>query len=529
MDHPFATEDEDDCVVEESSDEGENSDCSNVKSTKQLAKEIGLKLDLLKNSEHVTPNYCIFRIPSKLCDQNLAAYFPQYAHIGPLVYYEFVSRHEEDDKRIYLASFLQRAKEAPKQNNLNDFIALIKKALPKIRGCYERTYYRYYDPHSDKMRQNKRAGDLDSLFLIEMILTDAAFIIELFLRAYSKDWRKENDAIFTKLGTMHDIKQDLILLQNQLPLFLLRDMYELAFITGNNPDFPSFLHVTCHFFSHYYNQNISIKDMLSTNNDYRSKLEEAKHFTDLVRTFQHPYSNQNHCNCINEEYSCISKWIIPIPNRIHQYFMHLIIKSKKPVEDNINDDQSLLEDGKVQGEYLYSAVLLREAGVKFRVSQSKCLFDIVFDEKKGELKIPPIRVDGWTESFFGNLMVWEQCSYPDDSYICDYIFLMAYLIKSAEDVHLLVQKRIIINQLGNPKAVVTLFNLLSKHIKGDKNRYSTLFAKLNAYNAVRHHSWIAILKLQYFSTLWKGVATIAAVILLALTFIQTICAIISLI
>ncbi|XWS10688.1 hypothetical protein CRYUN_Cryun38cG0019000 [Craigia yunnanensis] len=170
-----------------------------------------------------------------------------------------------------------------------------------------------------------------------------------------------------------------------------------------------------------------------------------------------------------------------------------------------------------------------DAGVKFKVSTSRCLLDIEFDHRKGEFRIPPLRVDESTEPFFRNLIAWEQRYYSCDTYISDYIFLMAYLIKCTKDVDLLVRRRILINQLGSNTAVVTLFDNFSKNVpKVEKNRYSDIFRKLNAYNAVRHHSWIAILRLQYFSTLWRGVATIAAVVLLVLTLIQTICAVISL-
>ncbi|XVE63301.1 hypothetical protein DITRI_Ditri07aG0009000 [Diplodiscus trichospermus] len=199
---------------------------------------------------------------------------------------------------------------------------------------------------------------------------------------------------------------------------------------------------------------------------------------------------------------------------------------QKPKENEL--PEQILEEGKMQGGYLYSAVLLLEAGVKFKVSSDRYLFELEFDQSNGELKIPHLRVDNSTESFYGNLMVWEQCYYPNDIFTCDYIFLKAYLIRSVEDVDLLVRRRIIINQLGKPKAILALFNRLRRHIRVEKNRYSELFMKLNAYNAVRHHGWIAILKLQYFSTPWKGVATIATIVLLVLTMIQAICALISL-
>ncbi|XVE52807.1 hypothetical protein DITRI_Ditri02bG0153800 [Diplodiscus trichospermus] len=167
--------------------------------------------------------------------------------------------------------------------------------------------------------------------------------------------------------------------------------------------------------------------------------------------------------------------------------------------------------------------------VKFKVSTSRCLLDIEFIIKNEKLKIPALKVDESTESFFRNLMAWEQCYYSYDTYICNYIFLMEYLIKSTKDVDLLIRRRIIINQLGSNTVVVTLFSDFCKYITlAEKNRYFNIFRELNAYNAIRHHSWIAVFKLQYFSTLWRGDATIVAVVLLVLTLIQTICALISL-
>ncbi|XVE63302.1 hypothetical protein DITRI_Ditri07aG0009100 [Diplodiscus trichospermus] len=476
-----------------------------ISPVQELVEEFQSRLNLLDNSQHVAPDYCIFMLPGELLDENMALYVPRFACVGPFYIRDQALWQAEEQKKIYMASFLLRAKH---RTVLKDFITLIKESLANIQGCYMKPYYQFANNFVEKT-------------LIEIVFVDAVFILELFLRTYFKEWRVENDVIFAQSWRIQDIKRDMMLPHNQLPFFILRDMYELAF--SGNPDFPSFLHLTCHFFSHYYyNQTISIKDVLSTNNphpEYRSRLEDAKNFADLVRTFQLPYSfKKEKKHFISEESQCW-KWII----RAKHNFMTLI--SSKPKENN--EPEEILEDGKMQGDYLYNAVLLLEAGVKFKVGLGKCLCDIEFDQSNGELKIPPLRVDNSTESFFANLMFLEKFCYPNDTYICNYILLMQYLIKSVEDVDLLVRRRIIINQLGSPEAIVALFNCLCKDIRMENNRYSVLFKRLNAYNAVRRHGWIAILKLQYFSTPWKGVATIAATILLVLTLIQTICALIS--
>ena len=425
-----------------------------------LAEEI--KGDIEKVEDSLKNNLIVFCVNPLLYEVNREAYNPKFVIIGPLLHYKKIYEHFEMQKWMYSDSFLQR----------------------KIKNCalgryYEETYFRTWDwPH--KIQQSKRPKDGSSDVFIKMVLVDASFIIELFLRAYhdKKKGRHESDSF----------RRDLFLAQNQLPFFILKDIYELAF--GGNPAYPSFLHLTCHFCSPYYNQNKSIEDLMKPNHstdEYRAKLEGAKHFTDLLRTLQFSDSFQKDSSIENQE----------------------------------ADEE--------QGEYLYSAVLLHEAGVKFKKSTSRCLLDIEFDQRNGEFRIPSLRVDESTEPFFRNLIAWEQRYYSSDSYISDYIFLMEYLIKSTKDVDLLVRKKILINQLGSNTAVATLFNNFCKNVpKVEKNRYSDIFRKLNAYNAVRHHSWIAILRLQYFSTLWSGVATIAAVVLIVLTLIQTICAVISL-
>ncbi|GMJ02867.1 hypothetical protein like AT2G28580 [Hibiscus trionum] len=322
---------------------------------------------------------------------------------------------------------------------------------------------------------------------------------------------------------MHDIRRDLFLAHNQLPLSILKQIYERAF--AKNPDHPSFVHLSCNFFHHYFNQNISVHDLFQQNQshvDFRTKLEGAKHFTDLLRTlqlqhsFESPSSN-NKSFCCKPEFNWIKVCVASI-------WSSLYFSSCQKTEDNPE-----LESGRVQGKYLYSATLLRAAGVKFRESSSRCLLDIKFNKNNGVLEIPSLKVDYSTEPFFRNIMGWEQSYYPEETQVCDYVFLMEYLIKSTEDVDLLVKKRIIINQLGSHAALVTLFNDLCKHIpQAENNRYSKTFRDLNAYNAVRHHGWTAKLRLHYFSSLWRSVATLAATALLLLTLTQTICAIISL-
>ena len=55
-------------------------------------------------------------------------------------------------------------------------------------------------------------------------------------------------------------------------------------------------------------------------------------------------------------------------------------------------------------------------------------------------------------------MAFEQCHYPHETYICNYIVLLDHLIKTEKDVDLLVEKKVLDNWLGRDEAVVNLIN-----------------------------------------------------------------------
>jgi hypothetical protein len=166
--------------------------------------------------------------------------------------------------------------------------------------------------------------------------------------------------------------------------------------------------------------------------------------------------------------------------------------------------------------------MLRKAGVKFlQVTQDhKCLVNIEFE--KGVLKIPQLEVDHSFERLVRNIMALEQCCYPSEAYVCSYIKFMDNLINSAEDVGLLVRKGIILNRLGDDAAVSNIINHFCENIGDSYTCFGDISEKINGHSESRFNRTTATLKLIYFPNIWRGTATIAAAILLILTFIQTI-------
>ncbi|KAJ9190394.1 hypothetical protein P3X46_001604 [Hevea brasiliensis] len=452
----------------------------------------------------LSPECCIYRVPKRLRKVNEAAYTPQVVSIGPLHHGKRTLKKMENQKVRYLANFLQvvesnkgleelvrhiKRRETRSNKGLEELVRQIKRRETSIRQCYAETF--------DYLSTDQ---------FVKMVLVDSAFIIELFLRNFmGKPPADGYDFILDKPWPKHDIKQDLILLENQLPFFLLKELYDLAF-DPRPTDLPSFLDLTLHYFCKYNKQEKPLPET-----------EDVKHFTNLLRYFQLPCSSK--CTPSKSCFSDCYKHSKTLPRKVMHSVNQLRAFLELPTHQKPGD-----KNGRI--EHLYSAVELHEAGVKFQVSQSKCLLDIKFTAD-GKLEMPCFKLSDTTESYIRNLMALEQCHYPKDAKICDYIGLMDYLINTVNDVELLVKKKIIVNWLGDHNAAAALVNKLGLEILELKgNHYSNIFRDLNAYYEVPHHKWKATLKHEYFRSPWRGASTTAAIILLVLTAIQTVCSLI---
>ncbi|XP_048335926.2 UPF0481 protein At3g47200-like [Ziziphus jujuba] len=137
--------------------------------------------------------------------------------------------------------------------------------------------------------------------LLHVILRDACFIFELFLRNYAIS-KYDKDYILKAPWLRKAIELDLIMLENQLPFFVFTKLFDFILLKkpqnskevdmNNSPPYPSqlreeserhnfFLKITCAFFIDYYShRKLLDKEM--------QHFKRIKHFTDLVRQFLCP-------------------------------------------------------------------------------------------------------------------------------------------------------------------------------------------------------------------------------------------------
>ncbi|XP_059639066.1 UPF0481 protein At3g47200-like [Cornus florida] len=387
---------------------------------------------------------CIFRVPKRLRDINEKAFTPQSVSIGPFHRGKEHLEAMEKDKVRYMQSFLNRT-----STSLESFIRKVKDWEGSVRSCYTESI------------------NLSSKDFVEMILLDSCFIVEVIYRSYSSS-SKQTDYLDRKVFT-NKLIQDMILIENQLPFFVLEDLFNLSSIIPKQKT-TSFIMLSIRYLKRFY--------VISHIEESFLRNAGVKNFVNLLRLCHLPSSPRSlPCN------------YVPVP----------------------------------------TATQLQEAGMKFKKGSSNCMLDITRGSME-LLEIPHLTIWSGTESLLLNLVALEEYQYLFDSYIIDYIYFMDRLIDSAKDVDLLVQNKIFENRLGDSSAVASLFNKLALQVSlCDRNYYySDLSDSLNDYCNNWWHRSKAVLKRDYFCSPWRCVSTLAALTLLGLTLTQTICSILSL-
>ncbi|TXG62540.1 hypothetical protein EZV62_009534 [Acer yangbiense] len=78
-------------------------------------------------------------------------------------------------------------------------------------------------------------------------------------------------------------------------------------------------------------------------------------------------------------------------------------------------------------------------------------------------------------------MVLEVFHYPTQTYVCNYADLMDYLINTAKDVDLLVEKGIIGNCVLDNEAIAKMFNTLCSHITPSESCFYGIAEKMKTH------------------------------------------------
>jgi len=346
--------------------------------------------------------------------------------------------------------------------------------------------------------------------LAECLVLDGTFVLELFRGAldggkgfvddlgYSR-----HDPIFAMRGAMHAVRNDMILLENQIPLFVL-DLL-LGIQLGHPEQTGAVASLAVRFFDPLMPTDAPLlrKD--------RSKLESSAGAAEAAAAFDPLSDPMLHCLDVFRR-SLLRAGLQPMPPPPARLWLKKWSGLRRVAD-------------KRRQQFVHCVSELREAGIRCRRHNTDRFWDIKFDN--GVLQIPRILIHDGTKSLFLNLIAFEQChmdiATPGGNNITSYAIFMDNLINSAEDVKYLHDRGIIEHWLGSDAEVADLFNRLCDEVVFDiyDSYLSGLSDQVNRYYEYKWSTWVASLKHNYFSNPWAIVSVVAAVFLLLLTTMQT--------
>ncbi|KAF8035397.1 hypothetical protein BT93_C1430 [Corymbia citriodora subsp. variegata] len=332
----------------------------------------------------------IYRFPCYLKNGEDKAWVPQIVSLGPYHHGGKHLHHMERHKWLCLQHILERSCQG-----IGLYLDLVKKVERKARACYEGRI------------------SMSSDEFVEMIVLNGCFVIEMlqgFAEGFEKLGYPPSDPVFSKQrGSILQIQQDMIMLKNQIPLFILNRLLDLQLRNSNQKECVAKLAI--------------------------------QFFFPLMPTFYmdfNPLYDHGMVHCLEVLRNCLvrlgpKRRMTRLRSFNHKRFTRCLTE-------------------------------LREAGIKIMKNNAR-LGDIEF--KDGILKIPPLEIHKWTRSLFLNLIAFEQSHFDCSKYITSYVIFMHHLINSPEDVRYLRNHGIIYHYLESDAQVAEFFIWLCQELSLD--------------------------------------------------------------
>ncbi|MFS7972925.1 hypothetical protein Hanom_Chr09g00850551 [Helianthus anomalus] len=389
----------------------------------------------------------IYRVPAHLRSVEPKAYEPNIVSIGPYHHGAAHLQAMEITKWNFFHGLFNPSN--PDRPNLNAVHEELKQMEQQARSFY-----------SEDLKMNSDQ-------FIHMMLVDSCFIIQLLREAREIDFSKKS--VHIQRWMLPVLQRDLIMLENQLPMFVLNKVYEL---TSRSNTCEAAEDLNLKELALQYFEPMIYKDLDTPKNT--SLGVDGSHFLELFRASICPTEvSQN-------------KFLVKEPHMFR------------------------------------SVSELKESGVKVKKAENCQPLEVSF--KKGVLKIAPVSMDDYKFTLFRNMVAFEQCHFGCKPHVTAYVFFLDRLINSGEDIEVLHYPGVLQHTLGGNKHAARLVNKLCKEVAGaaDDSYLRDVLWGINCYCNNGWNQKRAKLKHVYFCNVWVSVATLAAILVIYLTILQTV-------
>ncbi|PWA66248.1 hypothetical protein CTI12_AA321360 [Artemisia annua] len=455
---------------------------------------IGYLLDCAERGQILSnqrpPSICkVSRILRELSE---SSFTPQLVSIGPI--------HREDPKlqefewlkECYLNDLLKRFRSRSTQKKtLEECLLKVNTLIPQIRESYAGVIENYSD---DK--------------LATMMVMDGCFILEFCFKHRDRNLNFPN-----KMQALR-IAMDLILLENQVPFFVLQALFDCFM----GKSFGTLSQVLDIYLAHYI--------ML-----FRSRLPEKKSIlSNVLDKYLAPYIKL-FCSLLREKNSTTNvDSDLPKKNSTTDVdsdstpahvlgYMHKRYHLVGAKPSNIPASHSIVELNRSGMNFKPHQEDGWSMTIKFRSSLFACL---PWFWSKPTLLMPTLVIQDTTELILRNFIAYEQTFPQDRYYFTSYACAMDMLIDTQEDIAKLVESKVLVNILGSNQEAADMINKICKNVLFTEFYYTEEFKQMDEYYNGLWPKNIARLRRVYFSNPWSIIALLAAIILFSLTVVQTI-------
>ncbi|XP_020535269.1 putative UPF0481 protein At3g02645 [Jatropha curcas] len=524
---------------------------------------IHIRRSIEEESENETETpVSIFNVPKILMTTDPDSYTPQQVAIGPYHHW----RPEVYEMERYKLAAAKRTQKQLRNLKFENLVDHLNKLEPKIRTCYHKFL------------------DFSNEMLVWMMAIDASFLLE-FLQIYAVREGMVIPSVSSRMSHLVDyagrksahnaILRDMVMLENQIPLFVLRKILEIQFSSIEFADemLLSMLDGFCKELSPFKMMKDSKEIPISQCShllDYlydmivpKVEAPPVPEITDVVgddlEAMQGKERSSGNSSYIKDLFSEIWKIISKINKGPFRFLkkilfsrpVKLVLKLpwtilsnlpgftilKQPVqyfffaEEDNEETKPEKENNEANKPPLVEEIAipcvtdLVKSGVRFSPTTGN-ISSVNFDAKMVTFYLPIVSIDVNTEVVLRNLVAYEASNASGPLVFTRYTELMNGIIDTDEDVKLLREKGIILNRLKSDQEAADLWNGMSKSIRltkvpfldkviEDVNKYYDGRWKIKVGNFVKH----------YVFGSWQFLTLVAAIFLLLLMTLQAFCSV----
>ncbi|XP_016649543.1 PREDICTED: putative UPF0481 protein At3g02645 isoform X1 [Prunus mume] len=508
----------------------------------------------------------IFNVPKALLASEPDSYIPQEVAIGPYHYL----RPELYEMERYKVAAAKRTQKQLQCLKFQDLVEQLKKLEPRIRACY----HKYLDFNGDTLGW--------------MMAIAASFFLELLQIYGAKEGR-----VLTRVSSSmshlvdfsgsksahHAILRDLVMLENQIPLFVSRRILEFQFTSLEqaddlllsmlmglckelspfkvvDQDLPKIQVSECAHLLDFLYQMITPKlerrpsEIVEAEDEGESTPHKGSKSSDDSPNFVKQFLQEvwKLLSKLNEgPVRLLKKLLVSGPVKVLFKLPWTILSNlpgfamlRQPVSylfstqdkeetnpENENSSNSISKPPLIEEITIPSVSDLVKSGVCF-VKTKGSLSTISFDPKTVTFYLPATSLDVNTEVILRNLVAYEVSNASGPLVFTRYTELMNGIIDTEEDVKLLREKGIILNHLKSDEEVANVWNGMSKSIRLTKVPFldKTIEDVNKYYNGRWKIKMTKFMKVYVFGS-WQFLAVLAGLLLLLLMTLQAFCSVYS--